>query len=100
MEPQLANEPGRIRERFPIHLELNRRICTREITAFNLLSVLQNQRIAAGDAAGESEQEGQEGVAMAHDSLKQGIETKQELQAGKECVQLWACRQLRGTTSW
>ena len=59
MEPQLANEPGRIRERFAIHLELNRRIRTRQITAFDLLSVFQNQRIAAGHAAGQSQQEEQ-----------------------------------------
>ena len=58
MEPQLANEPGRIGERLPIHLELNRRIGTRQITALDLLAVLRNQRIADGHAAGESEQEG------------------------------------------
>jgi len=59
MEPQLANKPGRIRERFAIHLELNRRIGSGEITAFDLLSVLQNQRIAARHAAYQREYEGQ-----------------------------------------
>src|SRR5579875_3060092 len=59
MEPQLANKPDRIRQRFAIHLELDRRIRTGEITTFDLLSVLQNQRIAAGHAADQREYEGQ-----------------------------------------
>lgn len=68
MEPQLANEPGRIRERLTVHLELNRRIRAGEITAFNPLSVLQNQRIADGHAARQREQEGQ--ARIVHRFLK------------------------------
>src|SRR3954470_24318568 len=68
MEPQLPNEPSRIRERFTIHLELNSRIRTRQITAFDLLSVVENQCIASGQAAGQSEHEGQ--ARIVHHFLK------------------------------